>query len=153
MLVKTAKPLAHCAIWDRLAYALFIFHLQLCLRDCAWALFWFRILLFYCRGTSRIKIQVRLVRWGGQKRHWRDVFCEMGIDLVITCFNCTVEGKGTQLLFCGKRNAFLCLETIPNTEKNIKFYEHLFKGFKCKLTLMYSTYVSCHITKPTIREK
>jgi len=63
-----------------------------------------------------------------------------------------VEGKGTQLLFCGQGNAFLCLETIPNTEK-IKFYEHLCKRFKCKLTLMYSTYVSCHITKPTIREK
>lgn len=30
-----------------------------------------------------------------------------------------VEGKGTQLLFCGQRNAFLCLETIPNTEKKI----------------------------------
>lgn len=65
-----------------------------------------------------------------------------------------VEGKGTQLLFCGQRNAFLCLETISNTEKKyIKFYKHLFKGFKCKLTLMYYTYVSCHITKPTIREK
>lgn len=31
-----------------------------------------------------------------------------------------VEGKGTQLLFCGQRNAFLCLETIPNTEKKYK---------------------------------
>lgn len=60
-----------------------------------------------------------------------------------------VEGKGTHLLFCGQRNAFLCLETI--LKKN---YEHLFKGFKCKLTLMYSNpVVSRHITKPTTREK
>lgn len=31
-----------------------------------------------------------------------------------------VQGKGTQLLFCEQRNAFLCLETVPNTEKNYK---------------------------------
>lgn len=75
---------------------------------------------FTAEAQSRINIQVTLVRWGGQKRHWRDAFCETGIDLVITCFNCMVEGKGTQLLFCGQRNAFLCLETIPNTEKKYK---------------------------------
>lgn len=77
----------------------------------------------------------------------------MGIDLVITCFNCIVEGKGTQLLFSGQRNAALCLETIPNTGKNIKFYEQFFKGFKCKLTMINSTCVSCQVTKPTIRKK
>lgn len=113
----------------------------------------FQNFAFLHGSTSRINIQVTLLRRGGQERHWRDAFFKMSIDLVITCFNCIVEGKGTQLLFCGQRNTFLCLETIPNTEKNIKFYNHLFKGFKCKLTMMYSAYASCHLTESTIREK